>query len=420
MVGQRRQQQKPKRWTPALAWLLFAWALISSQPATAGDWTNESLWSEKLDFLNNVYLTPSGSKNVFSASTYLKTDFVYTSYDSRVDLAADVLAPHYFDYGPISDFKYSTAHLSASLEKNSQSTNLKFLASYARLAERYTSSAQYDNCDPVAGTTLVDCDGEIIDTSKTADGTLKHVLKGNLAVRRLLNERNSVTWNGGIALTDFENGTGPDSVAFNTQAAFIRRLTKRTTGKLQASANWQEIDNAADTSRQNYVLSARIDSDRNERVTLHAETGIGLINTNQIDLADPGLSRDTKDIARLYFLAGADYKFNATTALKLNSQYTAQELGAKGWRHRLDTNLSITKQLNEKATLTVTSSLLLARSSGSGVATNEIVNFNISPSLDYRLTQNWTVDAGYKFTIKDSLVGTATSNELYMSLARKF
>ena len=333
---------------------------------------------------------------------------------------ADLLAPHYFDDDPVSDFKYSSAHLLASFEKNSQSTNLKASTSYARLAERYTSSARYDNCDPVAGTTLVDCDGEIIDSSKPSNGILKHVIRGDLAVKRLLNERNSVTWNGAVTLTDFENNTGPDNIGFNTQSAFIRRLTKRTTGKLQASANWQEIDNILDTSRQNYVLSARLDSDRNERTTLHGETGIGFISTNQIDKADPALERDTNNAFRLYFLAGADYQLNATTGLKLNSLYTAQELGAKGWRHKLDTGLSLSKQVNEKATVTLATGLLLARSSGTGLAANEIMNFNISPSLDYRLTQDWTANAGYKFILKDSSAGTAVSNELYMSLARKF
>jgi hypothetical protein len=419
-VGHRRQQQEPKRWTSAVVWLLFAWAMVLSQPAHSGDWSNESLWSEKLDFLDNVYLTPSGAKNVFSASTYLKTNFIYNSPDTKIDLLADVLAPHYFDYGPVSDFKYSTVHLLASLEKNSQLTNLKYSTSYARLAERFVNTAQYDNCDPIIGTTLVDCDGEIIDTAKAANGSVKHVFRANMAGKRLLNERNSITWNSGAAVTDYEDNTGTNSVTFNSQAAFIRRLTKRTTGKLEVFSSWQEIDNAQHSRRLNHVLSLRLDSERSERLTLHNETGIGLINTDQIDLADPALSRASNDNYRLYFLTGADYQISATTALKMSAQYTAQELDGPGWRHKLDTNLSLTEQLNERATLTLASNLLLSRSSGSGVAAKEFVNFNISPSLDYRLTPTWTVDAGYKFTIKDSSVGTATSNELYMSVAHKF
>jgi hypothetical protein len=418
-VGQSRTQQKKAHVIRALVWCVAVAVCLLSPAAHAGDWSFEGLVSEKLDYINNVKLVPSDTKDEIYASTFLKSAFTYRTHDSQWDLVGDVLLPHYFDYGPISQLKYSDAHLSSAYTKNFRRGSFSVGASYARDAERYQPANRYDECDPIPGTTLVDCNGEIFDTAITGNGSFQNTFKVDIGAKRLLDQRNTLTWGSTLTLVDYDYNSGSGSVAIKNQVGYVRRLTKNTTGKLLASVNWQDIDNPQNTNRLGYAFSAHVDSVRSRRTTLHAETGINLNNTNQKDLALPGFPEFNTGTLGLYAMAGADYRLDAVTLLTWSARYGAQEGAANNWRHTVRTGLGLTRSLNERASLAVQSTALWARSSGAGVP-NEVINFTIAPSFTYRLDKDWTFDTGYAFTLRDSVAGTAVSNNVYVSISKKF
>jgi hypothetical protein len=418
-VGQSRTQQKKTRVIRNLVWCGAVAVCLLSPAAQAGDWSFEGLISEKLDYLNNVKLEPSNTKDDFSASTFLKSALTYKTHDSQLDLVGDVLLPHYFDYGPISQLKYTDAHASAAYTKNFRRGSLNFGASYARQAERDDASNRFDNCDPIPGTTLVDCDGNILDTANAGTGSFQNTYKLDFGAKRLLDQRNTLTWNSTLTLVDFDHNSGSGSVAVKNQFGYTRRLTKNTTGKLAASVSWSDIHNPQDTNRLGYTFSAHVDSIRSKRTTVHAETGLSLNSTNQKDLTLPGFPDFTTDAFAAYVMAGADYRLDAVTMLTWSARYGAQEGAANNWRHTVKTEAGLTRSLNERASLAVKSSASWARNSGNGLP-NEILNFTIAPALTYRLDKYWTFDTGYAFTLRDSVAGTAVSNNVYMSISKKF
>lgn len=419
-VGQSRTQQKKAHVIRDLVWCVAVAVCLLSPAARAGDWSFDGLISEKLDYLNNVKLVPSNSKDDISASTFLKSAFTYKTHDSQLDLVGDVLLPHYFDYGPISQLKYSDAHLSSAFTKNFRRGSLNLGASYGRQADRNDAANRFDECDPIAGTTLVDCNGEIFDSAgSTGNGTFQNTYKVDFGAKRLLDQRNTLTWGSSLTFVDYDHNSGFGSVAFKNQLGFTRRLTKNTTGKLSASVNWTDIHNPQDTNRWGYTFSAHVDSIRSKRTTLHAETGLSSNTTRQKDLAIPGFPDVTTDAFAAYVMAGADYHLDAVTILTWSTRYGAQEGAGDSWRHTVKTDLGLTRSLNERASLAVKSSAFWARSSGK-VLPNEVVNFTVSPSLSYRLDKYWTFDTGYAFTLRDSVAGTAVSNNVYMSISKKF
>jgi hypothetical protein len=416
-VGQSRTQQMPKL-LQNLVWRVAVAVCLLSSAAQAGDWSFEGLTSNKIDYLNNVQLVPSGAKDDVTATSFSKGTLTYKTHDSQLDLMADVLTPHYFDYGVFSSAKFSTVHLSADYTKKTKRGSVKLGASYARLGDRYGNSSRFDECDPIAGTTLVDCDGEIFDTTAAAKGTFQNIYKANFGGVRRLDQLNTLTWDSSVTKTDFDRHSGPGSIAVKNQFGYERRLTKRTTGKFKAYANWQEIDIPQDTNRWVFGMSASIDSNRTRRTVLHAETGMSLTSTSQKNLAIPGFPEDSNEAFATYVMAGADYKLDAVTLLTWSARYGAQEQ-TNSWRHTVSSELGVTRSLNERASFSLKSSASMARSSGSGPA-NEIFKFNIAPVLNYKLNKDWTLDTGYAFTLKDSAAGTAIQNNVYVSVSKKF
>ena len=416
-VGQSRTQQMPKL-VQNLVWRVAVAVCLLSSAAQAGDWSFEGLLSDKIDYLNNVQLVPSGAKDDVTASSFAKGTLTYKTHDSQLDLMADVLVPHYFDYGAFSSTKFSDAHLSAAYTKKTKRGSFNVGASYARLADRYGNSSLFDECDPIAGTTLVDCDGEIFDTAAAANGTFQNVYKVDFGAVRRLDQRNTLTWDSSVTKTDFDRHSGPGSTAVKSQFGYEHRLTKRTTGKLKAYVNWQEIDIPQDTERWVFGMSARIDSNRTRRTVLHAETGMSLTNTSQKDLLLPGFPEDSNEAFAAYVMAGADYKLDAVTLLTWSARYGAQEK-TNSWRHTVSSEVGVTRSLNERATFSLKSSVQMARSSGAG-SSDEIFKFNIAPALNYKLNKDWTLDTGYAFTLKDSAAGTAIQNNVYVSVSKKF
>jgi hypothetical protein len=415
--GQSRIQQVPR----ALKYLVGCFAVVVcslSTAAQAGDWSFEGLTSSKLEYLNNARLVSSNAEDDVVSSSFGKGTLTYKTHDSQLDLSADVLVPHYFDYGAFSSVKFSDAHLSSAFTKNTKRGNFKLGASYARLADRYGNSSRFDECDPIPGTTLVDCNGEIFDRTQGADGTFQNVYNVNFGSNRRLDQRNSLFWDTGLSFVDFEKNSGPDSVAVTNRIGYERRLTKRTTGKLSAYANWQDIDNQQRTERWDYGITAKIDSTRSRRTVLHLETGVTLTNTSLTDVLLPGFPESSNGAFGAYVMAGADYRLDAVTSLTWSTRYAAREQ-TSGWRHTFQSAVGLKRDLNERASFNLSSSAQLAVNSGSGPA-NEVLSFNLAPALTYRLNKDWSFDTGYAFSLKDTSLGTAVSNSVYMSVSKKF
>jgi hypothetical protein len=401
-----------------LVWRIAVAICLLSTAAEAGDWSFEGLVSNRLEYLNNVRLVPSNTEDDVLSSTFNKGTFTYRTDDSQLDLSADVLVPHYFDFGAFSSLKFTDAHLSSDFTKFTKRGNFKLGASYARLADRYGNTSRFDECDPIPGTTLVDCDGEIFDTTQGLNGTFKNVYQADFGSTRRLDERNSLFWNTGLTVVDFEKNSGPDNLGINNQVGYERRLTKRTTGKVSAYVNWQDIDNLQDTERWVYGLTAKLDSTRSRRTVLHMETGMNWTDTSQTDILLPGFPETSNEAFGAFVMAGADYRLDAVTMLTWSARYAAREQ-TSGWRHTLRSDVGLKRDLTERASFNVSTSAQLSVNSGTGPA-NDVFTFNIAPGLTYRLNKDWTFDTGYAFSLKDNSVGTAVSNSVYLSFSRKF
>jgi hypothetical protein len=399
-------------WRAAVAVCLLATA------AEAGDWSFEGLISDKLEYLNNVRLVPSNTEDDVLASTFGKGTLLYRTDDSQLELSGDVLVPHYFDYGAVSSLEFTDVHLSSAFTKNTKRGNFKLGAGYARLADRYGNSSRFDECDPIEGTTLVDCNGEIFDTTQGLNGTFQNVYSLDFGSTRRLDQRNSLFWNTAFTAVDFEKNSGPGSVGLRNEIGYERRLTKRTTGKLSAYTNWQDIDNLQNTERWVYGLTAHLDSNRSPRTVLHFESGVSLTDTTLTSIVLPGFPETSNEALGGYVSAGVDYRLDAVTVLTLFASYRAREQ-ISSWRHTLRSEVGLTRNLNERASLSLLSSAQVTMTSGSGPA-NEIFSFNVAPALTYHLNKDWTLDTGYAFSLKDSGVGTAVSNSVYMSLSKRF
>ena len=376
--------------------------LMAANAAVAGDWSLESVISEKLDFNDNYGLDPESPGFVLGSVTNVTGDLIYLTPDSRFDLIGNLVGRYYTGPGDGSISDVILPRLEAKYNKHGKRTDIDLNAYYA--LQRFTAN-------------------EALDVNSTSGETIQHVVRANASVMRKLDNRNSLTFTNSAVRTIYD-GVGTDNLSLDSGLAWNRRLTKRTDGTLSFGANWLALENDTDTDKFVYRANASVSTQLSSRSVFYVGAGVNFVDTHK---TDPGASRQSDLTNGFTGNIGWDYQLK-TTKISLSADYGLQQGTLGDLQNRANARASIDHQINElsSVSLAITGQFIQSESpqetdlAGTGSGGGSILGFNVSPSYRRVLTDEWSMSAGYKFSLKDTNEGIGVSNNVFVSLTKDF
>jgi hypothetical protein len=276
----------------------------------------------------------------------------------------------------------------------------------------------------------------------------------------------------GYARTEYQDASDPDlvdSTEVRGDAAIVLHFSEVATGRLGLRYSQREEESPGTTVTESVTSFAGLDYSVSERLDLSAELGYSEIETEDFDVVDrvtgPDLrlgatydlavgtasavlsvSQDSDEGQRTTFEIGRDYETPRTAVSArlgvTRSDATGSDLtGSLTWTRQLpDGSLGLeiarrvtfdddadeavdtsTVAVNWLKTLNDVSTISLevayeARDS----ASESIDQVTFGAGYTQRLTQDWNLDSGVTYRVRDDADGRATSPGLFVALSREF
>lgn len=393
-AGLERRRMKPGHFLIGCLGFLYLFSLAPS-PALAGEWNNKTRVSSKVEFDDNYLLSTSPDGSVIAWTNEVFTDFIYKSHVSQIDLIGDLIAKDYF--GPAAD----------QLDNNI----------FPRLEARYAYKGKRTDLAASASYAVESISGNDLETPAGTGQTTKTSLDGSVSVTHRFDLRNSLRLSTDVNKSSYD-GQGTDNLGIDNQALWTRRLTKRTDGTLLLGFNYLQLEDAADTDRLLYTAKTGLSSKLSKRLTASLDAGFNLVSTTADELLVPGAPRRNHLDDGYVLKAALDYRLE-TVAIGVDASHGITPGTLGDLEEQTEFNFRLSKQINERSSLSLTASATYSQPLGSSTNDDEF-SVSISPSYSVSLTKDWDLLAGYRFSLKDASAGTAISNNVFLSLARDF
>lgn len=365
---------------------------ISAAPsAWAGDWSLQSRISEKADFNDNYGLNVDSSGNVYGSVTDVYGDLIYLTHDSRFDLIGDIVARKYWGPGDEDILDGFLPRIESKYHEDAKRMSFDVDAYYA---QQEVSAAN------------------ALDVASGTSPSTKRNFGGSFGIGRKLGPRDSLYWANTVARTAYD-GEGIDNRSLDSSLSWTHRLTKLVDRKLTIGANALNYD--APDNPDKKVYRGRVDFTATLSPRLLAYVGGG-VNLTKTDVANSKLEYG--------LLADAGFTYNLKTTTISGSANYGQSQGTFGeLQTQASLGLSVSEKINDRSTLSVgvAAQMVKGDSGGTGsTASGDTFGVSISPAYKYLLTDEWDLQAGYNWRLKDSDEGTAQSNEVFLQLTRNF
>ena len=353
----------------------------------------ESVLIMKGDFNDNYGLNPSSNGYVLGEITDLTSDFIYETHDSRFDLIGNIVARGYAGPGQADAPDVVLPRIQTKYHKGGKRTAIDIGASYA--LQRLNAN-------------------DALDVTGNGGTSNQHLFNANMSVAQKLGPRDTLTWANTAARSIFD-GAGTDNFSVDSALSWNRRLTKRTDGTLLVGVNWLTLEDDSNTEKIVYRTKASLSSQLSKRLMFRAGAGVNLTDSRQTVSGSRMSDLKTGLLADL----GLDYQLK-TTKISLAADYGLQQGTFGDLQTRANASLNIAQEINERSSAALSITGQMVQSAGSSSTSDAIFGLYISPTYTVSLTDEWDMTAGYKFSLKDNVGGTAVSNDVFVSLTRDF
>jgi hypothetical protein len=374
---------KASRWIGASSWLLrlTAAALAASMPALAADWSLKFGAAESLTLDDNLDLEEEERDAGLITSTSIDLDLLATAKTSKLGLSPRVSIQRTFFSKEPDDWSYFPSG-SLFLSKWTEATTFDLVASYAR-----SEASSNELVDGI----FTEDEGDQLNYAVT--GTITHKL----------NRRNTLIWSNAANLVDYtlpSDDLVPSFTATST-GTWRHEITELVSANLVGSAQYYDPDSATVDERMVYRVTPGISARLTKRLSVSAAAGVVVL--------DPFDDNVTADVI---FNVGGDYKLK-------NTSYTfsaARDLAPSqdgSLEVTYSARLGVSQQMNDLMTLGFSSSYVLQNDEEEGDSSA----ITVSPSLNYKLSRDWSSSLSYRFIRTDDDTETAHSNAITLSLS---
>ena len=370
--------------------------LVSLWPESslAGDWRLEAKATEKVDFNDNYGLKGDPEGVVIGSTTSLNTNAIYKGHDYRFDLVGDLSYRDYFGPGADDISSILNPRIETKFSKTGKTAAFDFAASFAR-----TEASSVDDLEPI-----------IIPIK-----TYRDALNVSSSYRHSFGPRSTAGVTASFQKVMFEDSGAnlTPSMSSSLGLFWSERLTKRTTLTANTSASWLVLDDLANTNRETLLGRLSVSSQLSPRLRFQAGAGVQVI-FSQLDAIIPPIDEPV-DTAKLGW--SGDFRLDYTYKLGTISAFAthATEPATLGdLQRRYTFGLFASRKINEISGLNLS---LQYRIAEIGPDENQHV-LTLSPTYALQLTDDWSMQTGYKFTYVSDDAGDAKSNNLFLSVSK--
>jgi hypothetical protein len=371
-------------------------AALNAETSLAGDWQLDGKVSEKVELVDNYNLKADLEGFVFGSLTNLNLDAIYKGHDFRFDLIGDLSYRHFLGPGSDDISNAVATKIETKFNKTGKTSSFDFTAGLSR-----TEASSFDDLERV----LVPVE------------TYRNALNVSASFKQSFGPRSTAGLTASLQKVMFEDsGVSLSPSVYSSLGLFWNeRLTKRTTLSANTVASWLAIDDASNTSRETLLGRLSLTSQVSPRLKVTLVAGAQMTFShfddvifpfdNPIDTARPGWVGE----ARLDYT----YKHGSISAFASR----ATEVAALGdLQGRSTFGLLASRKINELSEFTFSVQYRIAET---GIEGNQHV-LSISPVYSRKLTDEWGMQTGYKFTYVNDAAFDAKSNTIFVSISKAF
>jgi hypothetical protein len=353
-------------------------------PAQAGDWSLEAKTTQKADVETNRPMAEDIDGFLLGLQTNINADAIYKTDVSRFDLIGDLGYQTYFGFEQADAPTRLTPRIQTKYNQKGKTTSFDLAASFAREDVSFV-----DVLDPV-----------LIPTKTYRDSLLV-----SASVSKNFDARTSAGLTSSFQQIFFEDSSSALTPSMS--------LTKQTTLRTSTSFSWLSLDDEASTDRQTVVARVDVTSQLSPRLKVRAGGGPRATLSQVDDITPPDTGRVNSTSWGWVSDAGFDYAYKRGSLSASISQAT--EPSATGdLQNRLTLGVAATRKMSDLSEIGATAQLRFAEVNDSDIQTV----LSLSSTYSQKLTDEWSLQAGYRFTLLDEPAKDTYSNNVFLSISR--
>lgn len=260
-------------------------------------------------------------------------------------------------------------------------------------------------------------DSQFEDTGVVDRDVLQITGAGNLGLRYLFDEANTLSFGAFGRVREFTDSTSSLDAnrSFGINGAYSRQATATTSVGLTPSLTFFYSDAPTGADGQTLSVTADVSHRVNERFDVSASFGPAFTQSERQRAAPGGGFVTESDnyvsaigrIAASYRTAQADYSLSLQQGVDQNSDGDLET--------RTSLSGAVSHAVNERSRLRMNISAGVQTPLTSGGDDRQTLS--IVPSYTYDVTENWSVNAGYRFRAANE-TSTKTSNAVFIQISR--
>jgi hypothetical protein len=365
-----------------------------SLPSAAGDWSIEARTTHRADAENRSGSNQDNDGYVLGLLNTIYADAIYQTDNSKLDLIGDLTYRTRWDDADGDDIDDSwTPELRAKYNINTKQTITELDAYWNRNEVRYI-----DVTDP------------FFDTSNA----YRDMLRATGSHTYKLDARNAVGVRGSFSHTDFDETSATLVPRIETSAAvfWTRRMTKRSDLTNTISFSNIMLDDAVDTRRNTISFQTNLATKLSPQLLVRLGGGANVVASHEDEVSASPHDNEWTDFGWTAE-AGFDYAYKRGRVLA-SANYGSDTNGSGEFVDRLTLQALATRELNERSGLEASAN---ARFSDIG-QDDEQWAFDASTAFAHRLTDDWRMRLGYRYTRLENDAGASYSNNLFLSFTQ--
>ena len=208
---------------------------------------------------------------------------------------------------------------------------------------------------------------------------------------------------GGTLDQDFRDGT---YLSVGGRVAYLMRPGIRVFG--DARYNWRRYNNQPGVNADSHGYNLLAGLEFTLTTLMRGEIGIGYLGQTY---EGAGLS----DATGVKYSANLIWNPTPLMTMTFKGDRKVEETGIAGAAGRIDSNIEVTLDYELRRNLIISPSIGLAHEDYAGSGRRDYV-FNPQLNIDYSLNRNFTVGAGYSFTLRESNFAGSDYDRHYVSV----
>jgi len=377
-------------------WLWAALLTIGVLPAKALDWNLNANLSQKLEFDDNIQLSPNSGEAVFGSTSSAGLKATTKNKVGEFSLGANFGYTIFRGVDGNYDSQNVNNSASANYTKNMKSTTFKLGASVAQVSTLFS---------------------EADDTTITNTDTNKLTYSANASANRKLNATDNLIFSTYFNRSTFDVATAGlvANDTYGVSTRFTRQVNRTLSGGISGAVDIFEPETGGNTR---YTITGNLKKKLSAVLSVSGNAGVRIVvpKTTANTTANATGAANSSTSVGYPFGVNLDYSGKTYSASAgFNSSVSPSSggflQGSKSF------NASASQKINEFFRFGIGGSYSLTDGVGTNGVSTERTSYSVSPTLSYTLTRDWSIDFGYQYRFRDTGTTTADANKVFLTLS---